>query len=142
MRWEGMKTLYRMAGNFGGECILADLRAIHKYFHPPNCCHRNVVHRRSKCLHKSFIIRKNGMKTFSWFQRSSICYGSKWIQQYTLLTAPVCSASLFCYEYNYGIRLTQLPKYNPPIAIIEQSAKYSSRQNFRAYGVTQICFCM
>ena len=50
-----------------------------------------------------------------------------------------------CYEYNYGIRLTQPPKENPPNAIVEQSAKYSSCQNFRPYGMccasTTDCEC-
>ena len=43
--------------------------------------------------------------------------------------------SPFCYESNYGIKLTNRQSKIRQMPLLEQPAKYSSRQNFRLYGM-------
>ena len=85
------------------------------------CCytwrHQYVVHHCSKCPHESFKLRKNGTKivhtwsTISLFQLRLMYYGLKRTQQCLHYNrSSLLHMSPFCYEYNYGIRLTQPPK--------------------------------
>ena len=57
---------------------------------------------------------------------------------FTLLTIPGCLLHLppFCYGYNYGIGLPNRQSKIRQMPLLEQSAKYYSRQNFRLYGMS------
>ena len=52
----------------------------------------------------------------------------------TVLTALVCYIVTIYYEYNYGISLPNRQSKIHQIQLLEQSAKYSCRQNFQPYG--------
>ena len=54
---------------------------------------------------------------------------------YTINRSGLLYRSSFCYEYNYGISLPNRRSKIRQMPLLEQSAKYSSRQNFRPYGM-------
>ena len=99
-------------GIYFGE--LAVVRAIRQTFYSmPLYVMLSICHPLS---FKSFKLPKNGTKivqiwsTISWFQRRSMYYGSKWTQQCLhYYRSGLLHMSPSCYEYNYGIRLTQPP---------------------------------
>ena len=107
---------------FGGLTIL---RATRQYFHPPNFLQYVKVTyyyvTSSICRLPSFKMFPRKLQTSKEWNKNSpnlvyhllvpASFDVLWFETdpavFTLLTVLVCYMSTFCYEYNYGIRLTQ-----------------------------------
>ena len=131
--------------NFGR---LAVLRANYQYFHPPNCCSMMSSLRTcyyvasSTCGPLSFKMSAQKLQTLKESNKNSpdLVYHQLLPLQFNvpavftlLITIPVC-----CYEYNNVIMVLGLPSCQHKIChipLLEQSAKYSSYQNFPSYGI-------
>ena len=103
---------------FGG---LAVFRAIRQYFHPPNVSQYAVIRDVIKCRPPSFKMSARKLQTSKEWNENSpdlvyhqlvpASFDVLWFETdsavFTLQPFPSVHMSPFCYEYNYGIRLTQ-----------------------------------
>ena len=150
--WKFWRGIY-----FGG---LAVLRAICQYFHPPKYlqCDVIVTRRHQYVVHRFKMSARKLQTSKEWNENSPdliylqlvpALFDVLWLKTdpavFTLLTFPVC---YICHHFAMNIIMVSgLPNRQSKIRqmpLLEQSAKYSSRQNFRLYGTSAylMTYCM